>query len=473
MKLITHAHNYCITCRAHDSSCDCPEALLSKSFTKVYSKRTDVFDNAVKHTILGVKYIYAKEGKIIGKPSRKALRIFNDGRMSAVVDGKAVNNWKELLTFFRQFDCPVDGFHDLISGILGKTGGNNRSSDMLDLYYKSRNSLLKDLGLTSTAAFFGTIKGNERAKVYYHTKKHGSKAGRAVLAGCKTKKLQKIVIDNLGCRDSVIEMIKLYSVTEDQIVHRVNACEEHTSAWDNAGSFVKSMHYTLRLGFSIKVAMNVPHSVGMSCRDTLTMLGELYAHDPSYVAEITTPREMHDKVTRDYRRMQSGLNAAMMLTVLPEHRHPDMGLSGCTIESAKTIGDLIECGNELNICVGSYWRRVLEGMREIYFVRQNGMFVACLEVTGDNLVQAKLRFNKEVQYVPEMKSIVEEWASIMDIYINTNDMGDEIEIRRILPFANPPLAQRPPFVPIQFPRLDVPEVPPAVQHDDLDNDLPF
>jgi hypothetical protein len=203
---------------------------------------------------------------------------------------------------------------------------------------------------------------------------------------------------------------------------------------------------------------------------------------PNYVVPDVQLSQLHDRVIYDFRLMQRGLNEDVLNRELPIHGIGDICLSGTVMEivSAKTVRDLVEGGDKMGICVGSYFRDVIKRNKEIYFITQNGEPVTCLEVKQGNLVQAKMKYNRLVCNDDWTLKMVTWWASVNDIKINTTDMGmpyGDVKYIRDVPM---PLVEARPnaILPIPneadaVPRPQVPPPPPVNRNDDLDGDFPF
>lgn len=85
--------------------------------------------------------------------------------------------------------------------------------------------------------------------------------------------------------------------------------------------------------------------------------------------------------------------------------------------------ELSAAGKELHNCVGTYEIRMAENRLQIVFVADdNGKLVACLEVKNNELVQAKLKYNKPVSRDAKINAEVTEWAEKAGIKIKTSDV---------------------------------------------------
>jgi len=482
-------HNYCTVCKVHNSDCEHETKGVGKGYVHYYASHIEVHDNATCYSLLGVKYFNAKgQDRIMGKPEVIRMRIFNDGRITVSQNGKGVMARHLIRKVVLEVLCrDPNAISDKIREMTGVKHTGETADAFVDLYYKARNPTLKDLRIVDCTAFFREFEVKERAKIYQKTRKHGSKEGVTALTGTSNKKLQAIVLDNIGCAKYVKKLIAA-GVAADQIVHRCNSYQDSTTNLDRYLVFremaieplIAGSWHAIELGYSIKAAMGCSMAVSMELRDTDMMVRALKEAMPDYVVPTVQLAQLHDRVMYDFRLMQRGLNNQVLSKDLPIHGIGDVCLPGTVMDivSAKTIRDLVEGGDKMSICVGSYFRDVLRRNKEIYFVLENGERVACLEVKQGNLVQAKMKRNKMVCNDAPMLELVTWWANVNGIELNTTDMGVPRNCVTYIRDVPMPLVEARPEVILPIPHeadaVPRPQVPPLVnRNDDLDLDLPF
>lgn len=481
--------NYCTVCKVHDSDCEHDLQFVGKGRIHYYANHVAVHENATCYSMLGVKYFNAKgQDRIMGKPETIRMRIFNDGRITVSQNGKGVMARHLIRKVVLEVLCrDPNAISDKIREMTGARGAKAADA-FVDLYYKARNPTLKDLRIVDCTAFFREFEVKERAKIYQKTRKHGSKEGVTALTGTSNKKLQAIVLDNIGCAKYVKKLIAA-GVAADQIVHRCNSYQDSTTNLDRYLVFremaieplIAGSWHAIELGYSIKAAMGCSMAVSMELRDTDMMIRALKDAMPNYVVPQVQLAQLHDRVMYDFRLMQRGLNEEVLGRELPIHSIGDICLVGGVMEivSAKTVRDLVQGGDKMGICVGSYFRDVLKRNKEIYFVTQNGEPVTCLEVKQGNLVQAKMKRNYLVCNDEWTLKTVTWWASVNDIQLNTTDMGVPRNCVTYIRDVPMPLVEARPEVILPIPHeadaVPRPQVPPPVNrnNDDLDEDLPF
>lgn len=90
--------------------------------------------------------------------------------------------------------------------------------------------------------------------------------------------------------------------------------------------------------------------------------------------------------------------------------------------------DLVYTGKNLHNCVGTYINRVRDGQTHIVLVADyRGKLIACIEVMGKKIIQAKLNRNKPVSQDAKINAEIIEWAE--KVQVNWKSCHDIREIR--------------------------------------------
>ena len=126
--------------------------------------------------------------------------------------------------------------------------------------------------------------------------------------------------------------------------------------------------------------------------------------------------QIHDALTLNYRKLRQQKiviaydeNLLKLNDVIDEYE----------FTLAKDTHQLIDVGQEMGICVGSYGTRAAERRLIIVLMTQNGKYVGCLELDseGKRLVQAKAKFNNLLQ---EKKAVaLKKWVESKKINAKT------------------------------------------------------
>jgi len=84
---------------------------------------------------------------------------------------------------------------------------------------------------------------------------------------------------------------------------------------------------------------------------------------------------------------------------------------------------LVEAGYALHNCVSSYSHAVKNGKKQVVLVAdKNGKLTACLEINGNEIVQAKLDRNKPASSNLDLNNEIIVWAKEVGLKIKTNDI---------------------------------------------------
>lgn len=431
MKLTTKYHNYCTQCKMHDSRCDHKSQQLGKSQLVTNANIIKEYDDCMSYSVLCTNYVQTKDRKIVGKPQVYVLRIYSNGVMTAKHNHKTVYGFKRLReVLLRVTQDEAMGAHIANQAKIIPEYGSLMTSELLCAYYASRNRTLKDLRIKDLALFFTRVTGYERAKLYKTTRTKGTKAGLEMLTYAKTRALQEYVLQDLNARLYVNRLLE-QGFTEDQIVLCLKKYDDSltlrgrklVSLYSRAISeYMMNLSYVRSLGFSVKKAMNQTGTSIHQAPDTYRMVKAIQEIDPEYTLAVDSIEKMHESAIRDMRRYQDLIDAKRLGEAAPEHSIPDTEYDDLQIVGTKTYKDIRDCGNEMHICVASYWGALKSGKHEIYYVKRGDKFIACLEVQDGILVQAKLRANRPVANNPDIYEIICQWTVDNDLQVKTYDM---------------------------------------------------
>lgn len=157
-------------------------------------------------------------------------------------------------------------------------------------------------------------------------------------------------------------------------------------------------------------------------RDILQMMGMMHGDNLEQAKKVPF-RKVHDwlvnkvqefeekgfslEVPDDVRRrLTIQLDNGYLQFFLPQHSH-----------------DLIDASKIFHNCVRTYSERVLRRECQIVLMtNDNGLMKACLEIRGNALVQAKLKFNKPVSADAVVNSAVIDWCRSTGLVIRTTDV---------------------------------------------------
>lgn len=157
-----------------------------------------------------------------------------------------------------------------------------------------------------------------------------------------------------------------------------------------------------------------PFSGGMAlsfASDIYTMYKKIKSYIPEYEYVYDNDLwHMHEYLSRDYARIGKE-NYDIPLTAKELSWEKTVG--DITFSLAKQTYDLIDVGNALNLCVGSYDDRVMAKETTIVFGIKQEEIQFCFEVRKGNLVQAK-RFGNTYPTKAEAE-VIRQWAKDCEI----------------------------------------------------------
>ena len=223
----------------------------------------------------------------------------------------------------------------------------------------------------------------------------------------------------------IFSAYKIFRLT--QVFHDSNCamliCQKFTHVLEYWGSGLKQLVAAYGEAAVLRYAETRPEDM----KDTARMLNVML---PEHVADLIRKkprlRELHDMCT----------------DIINEERHPHVEFDNddpirrrlamqtdmVKFFLPKASEDLCRAGATLCNCVGGYVNRVNDKHTNVVLVTDDrGKLVACIEVAGGKLIQAKLKHNRRAHQDPKINAEVIAWADKMGI--NYKDCDDVREIR--------------------------------------------
>ena len=120
------------------------------------------------------------------------------------------------------------------------------------------------------------------------------------------------------------------------------------------------------------------------------------------------PADMHDKLAQILAKEES------KNVPLKDNSALDARIYGFDFIAPRMSHDLIDLGTALHNCVANYKKRVINGECAIVAALKDGRPVVCIEIRGDEIVQAKLVNNKGV-YTSESEEVKNAVYQYMDV----------------------------------------------------------
>lgn len=150
----------------------------------------------------------------------------------------------------------------------------------------------------------------------------------------------------------------------------------------------------------------------------------IYEHDAEYKIDLRMDiKELHDKVASDYNHFKHK-------NIEIDYSHLTADYSGkygnLTFNLAKDTHELIDVGQTMRICVGSYRDRALKHRCYIVVARDNDNNpIVCIEIdhTGTSLIQTKLKYNNSP--TPEIAELITQWCNDYNLDKDCYDMNPQ------------------------------------------------
>lgn len=220
----------------------------------------------------------------------------------------------------------------------------------------------------------------------------------------------------------------LYQVYEKYDTNiALNIMKDH--AGEIALSYLNSSEYltAILLGFKKNRLM----SAGLdTVKDTIRMKARLDDEGINTTYRTNNFVEYHDYLSTLYTSIMAtstGAHNMAYKTVDTSKQLPTMQTNGYTVRSPLTASELIDVGSDMRHCVASYCNRYFYRELEILLLEKDGSYVACIEIRGKYIVQAKLKFNEPITNNSSAFNALQEWADENGFVMACSDCGPKAE----------------------------------------------
>lgn len=200
-------------------------------------------ENSSKYARQYVHYFNNKyTGEIMSLSFIYAVKVVDGKVKSFTKNGKILFSKKEIMKAAGLL------FGDLCSNFSNWARDNSilidDYMDLVDLYYKGKNSTIKDLRVNAIE-FLEAYRPQERAKIYKATREKGTKEGIRYLTKADTKPLQNFLLKNLDCI-MYAQNLKNAGFTEDQVCLLINKVKDGYIAFFSAAKDVVDYGYSIK-----------------------------------------------------------------------------------------------------------------------------------------------------------------------------------------------------------------------------------
>lgn len=188
---------------------------------------------------------------------------------------------------------------------------------------------------------------------------------------------------------------------------------------DNLFQFLREMK---PLYGEVGIVRLVEDYMAMQLWDCVTLFQQLNAENRQVLmAESVRLRDLHDWMSLRHKR-QTHKNLKFDV---PDHiiKRLSMQTDRLKFFMPKESLELLEAGHTLHNCVASYGQAMKDNSKWIVLVADdNGKLAVCLEIKGNELVQAKTNGNKSVSLDDKLNAEVIAWAKEANLEIKTSDI---------------------------------------------------
>lgn len=236
---------------------------------------------------------------------------------------------------------------------------------------------------------------------------------------------------------------------EDMMLLEKNLIDHDINVVRTALELTKGPSYTsiikcIELGFSFKHTINTYKKDYHLLQDTLRYV-RFMQNTPAI--ENHTIKEYHDMLDairqEEYNRNRYINSFSQNYTELFKATKTDSIYSPQEVgdyifRSPITVNELETVSSKLNICVRAYQKDFFLRTLDIVLVvdKDSDEYVGCIELKYNNVVQAKLKYNRLLREDESVLNATNIWISTNNLEINTKDLVENLEHRVI---DNPPI----------------------------------
>ena len=231
------------------------------------------------------------------------------------------------------------------------------------------------------------------------------------------KLLTKANVLLIGKAKSAFDMIGDYKYS----LYVAKSMLRNPELWmpENAVSFITEVRKRFGAKTAVKLIIHYPT---FFVDDTVQTYFKLTAENQeAFWLAKPTAEQMHDWLVAKWNEQKtSNYNLNVPEAII---RRLEMQRETINFFVPTTAWQLRDAGKELHNCVGTYAEGVLRGGQRVVLVSDDkGKLKICLEITGNEIRQAKLVNNKPVSQDAALNAEVLKWAEGAKLTINTQDI---------------------------------------------------
>lgn len=375
-------------------------------------------DGKLGYTDLTLNNFFSEMYKLLYSGDNTEISFFKDKFLEGFIKGFGRDYTK---------DMSVRDYLNELTQTKGPLGLKN-------LYRVRSNPKLYDLPWSEyhlCSLYVGSHLALARRRILHHLNKGDTKA--ATLQGFYNIEFPKSI------KKLMIQRLEPFEKTKGSVIEIKQLIED--VGLDNARSLLVAVDFRslyainncLDIGFTPRAILNAINREGVYY---LTDISSMHYRCSRRENLVFNPnmREYHDYLIEVANRVfprNYGVSASSIMDYSELYKEVDTSQDLPYLEtneyifrSPKTVLELAEVGTAMHICVGYYQDRAFLKNLNILLVidKASNSYVGCIEVRGDYITQAKLKYNKLLSDDVNMVATLNEYCSINNIQIKTRDI---------------------------------------------------
>ena len=407
------------------------------------------FDNSVKIFITETKFCWAslKGNKWRGKGITYCIRIDENNIPYFTVNGKFI------YSFYQYFSNIFQKCRAYLRN-LGLTLLNNIDVPLdVNEYYYRRNFKIQQLPASKKVIkeiYYSRTSSQAKARIRYQLNKGDTaKAVELFLKGSYSKSIRKYFLNNtkhwyllekdFNKPEEISRLSSLLKLVDINLIVRClnndidpKYCYNLTLRLDGQYDFKTLMNYYInqRLAENQRLSYFVHNDY---YRDA-SFVYQTLKYEFNIISKVNKQesiKEYHDRLTRElsFQRDQKESLKNIKYKEPWKSRLVPCDNSGYKVRPLTTIYEMKAIGDYMNICVGSYMASQSNNRLEIAVVEDSeNNYIACLEISNRELVQAKLKYNSPLYNNETINNIVLSWCRLNHLKINSRDVNDKDDV---------------------------------------------
>lgn len=164
--------------------------------------------------------------------------------------------------------------------------------------------------------------------------------------------------------------------------------------------------------------------------DAIDMYDYLIDKNADFELQSRNVKEIHDQLApiyTAYKATEWGSEMDALKTVSTADQLKPLHVGEFTFRSPFVAYELITVGREMRHCVSAYATSFYYKNLDIALLVRDDEYLVCLEIRGEHVVQAKMRFNIPVRENPEYVELVKQFMALNGLIMATSDINGSMK----------------------------------------------